>query len=95
MKTTFTCEESKKFIYRNYLNFFQKDFQSDLFLNIGDGKKSYLEFNKNFMETLNKAAPKKTKIFRRNHKPYINKTLRKAIMESSQIKNSCIYTEIA
>ena len=47
MKTTFTCEESKKSIYRNYLNFFQKDFQSDLLLNIGDGKNHYSEFEKN------------------------------------------------
>ena len=47
MKTTFKCEGSKKFIYRNYSNFSQKDFQSDLLLNIGDGKSNYLEFEKN------------------------------------------------
>ena len=34
MKTTFKCEESKKFIYRNYSDFSQKDFQSDLLLTI-------------------------------------------------------------
>ena len=39
MKTTFRCEESKKRIYRNYSNFSQKDFRSDLLLKIGDGKK--------------------------------------------------------
>ena len=39
------------------------------------------------METLDKHAPKKTKIFRGNHKPHINKTLRKAIMKRSQLKN--------
>ena len=38
MKTTFQCEEPKKIIYRNYSSFSQKDFQSDLLLNIGDGK---------------------------------------------------------
>ena len=88
MKTTFKCEEPKKFIYRNYSNFSQKNFQSDLLLNIGDGKNNYLEFEKNFVETLNKHAPKKTKIFRGNHKPNINKTLRKAIMKRSQLKLS-------
>ena len=87
MKTTLKCEESKKLIYRNYSNFSQKDFQSDLLLNIGDGKNNYFEFDKNFVETLDKHASKKTKIFRGNHKPLINKTLRKAIMKRSQLKN--------
>ena len=54
MKTTFKCKEPKKLIYRNYSNF-----QNELLLNIGDGKNSYLELEKNFVETLNKHAPKK------------------------------------
>ena len=45
------------------------------------------------METLNKHAPKKTKVFRGNHKPYINKTLRKAIMKRSQLKNKANKTK--
>ena len=57
MKTTFKCEEPKKLIYR------VPDFQSDLLLITGDEKNNYLEFEKNFVETLNKHAPKKTKIF--------------------------------
>ena len=71
MKTTFKCEEPKKLIYRNYSNFSQKDFRSDLLLNIGDRKNNYLEFEKTFVEKLNKHAPKKTKIFRGNNKPHI------------------------
>ena len=63
MKTTFKCEETKKLIYMDYSNFSQKDFQNELLLNIGNGKNNYLEFEKNFVETLNKHAPKKTKIF--------------------------------
>ena len=39
MKTTFKFEEPRKLIYRKYSNFSQKDFQSDLLLNIADGKK--------------------------------------------------------
>ena len=39
------------------------------------------------MEKLDKHAPNKTKIFRGNHNPHINKTLRKAIMKRSQLKN--------
>ena len=87
IKTIFKCEEPKKLIYRNYSNFSQKDFQNELLLNIGDENNNYLEFEKNFVETLNKHAPKKTKIFRGNHKPHINKILRKTIMKRSQLKN--------
>ena len=79
MKTIFKCGESKKLIYRNYSSFSQKDFQNELLLNIGDGKNNYLEFEKDFVGKLNKHAPKKTKIFRGNHKPHINKTLRKLL----------------
>ena len=39
------------------------------------------------MATLNKHAPKKNKTFRGNQKPLISKTLRKAIMKRSQLKN--------
>ena len=87
IKTTFKCEKPKKLIYTIYSNFYQKDFQSDLLLNIGDGKNNYLEFEKNFVETLNKHAPTKTKIFRGKHKPHINKTLRKSIIKRSRLKN--------
>ena len=60
---------------------------------IGDGKNNYLEFEKNFVETLNKHDPKKTKIFRGNHKTHISKTLRKAIMKRSQLKNKANKTK--
>ena len=36
---------------------------------------------------------KKTKIFRGNHKPHINKTPRKAIMKRSQLKNKANNTK--
>ena len=84
----------KKSIYRKYSNFSWKDFQSDLLLSIGDGKNNYLEFEKNFVETLNKHAPKKTKIFPENHKTHINKTLRKTIMKRAQLKNNANKTKI-
>ena len=93
MKTTSKCEEPKILIYGNYSNFSQKDFDSDLLLNIGDKKNNYLEFEKILVEMLNKHAPKKTKIFWGNHKPHINKTLRKAIMKRSQLKNKANKTK--
>ena len=87
MKTIFECEEPKK------LNNFKQVFQNELLLNIGDGKNNYLEFEKNFVETLNKHALKKNKIFRGNHKLHINKTLRKAIMKCCQLKNKANKTK--
>ena len=67
--------------------FLRKNFQSNLLLNIGDERNNYLQFEKSFVETLDKHAPKKIKIFRRNHKPHINKTLNKEIMKSSHLEN--------
>ena len=69
MKTIFKCKELKKLIYRNYSNFPKKGFQSDLLLNIRDGKN--LEFEKKFVETLDKHVPKKTDICCGNCKPQL------------------------
>ena len=59
-------------------------------LGIADRKNKYLQFEKNFVKTPDKHAQKKTKIFRGDFQPYINKTLRKAIMKLSQLKNKAI-----
>ena len=40
-------------------------------------KHDYSDFEKKFIDTLNKHAPKKMKTFRGNQKPHINKTLHK------------------
>ena len=86
-------EEPKKLIYKNYSNFFQKDFYSKLLLNIWHVKNSYLEFEENFVKTLDKHALKKVKIFWWNHKPCTNKTLRKTITKLSQLKNKANKTK--
>ena len=39
------------------------------------------------METLEVHAPQKTKLLRANHKPYVTKEMRKAIMLRSQLQN--------
>ena len=45
------------------------------------------------MATLDNHARKKIKMFEWNHKPHINKTLRKGIMKRSQLKNKVIKTK--
>ena len=48
---------------------------------------NYDDFNQIFTSTLNQDAPIKKKWIRCNHKPHMNKTLRKAIMLRSKLKN--------
>ena len=87
MKTTFTSEELEKLLYRDCSKFSPESFKNDLMLDSGDSKNDYLEFEKHFVSAINKNAFKKSKIFRRNRKLYVNKTLRKAIMKRLQLKN--------
>ena len=95
MKTTFKSEEPKKLIYRDYSNFSTECFKDDFMSSICQEKHDYLDFKKKFIDTLNKHAPKKIKIFRGNQKPHIKKTLRKAIMKRSQLKNKANKTRNA
>ena len=44
-------------------------------------------FEINFASILDKDAPKKTKVLRRNQKPHFNKNLRKQIMIRLRLKN--------
>ena len=47
----------------------------------------YSKSEKEFIDTLNKHTPKKTKLFRGNQKPIADKVLRSAIMKRSRLKN--------
>ena len=73
MKTTFKSEETRKLNYRNYSSIFQKNFNSDLLLNNGDGKSNFLEFDKKLVETLDKHVSKKTTKIRRSNRPTLTK----------------------
>ena len=86
IKTTFKSEEPKKLIYRDYSHFSTECFKDDFMSSICQGKHDYSDFEKTFIDTLNKHAPKKIKTFRGNQKRHINKTLRKAIMKISNLK---------
>ena len=87
MKTTFKSEEPKKLIYCDYSNFSIECFKDDFMSSVCQEKYDYSNFEKKFIDTLNKHAPKKIKTFRGYQKPHINKTLHKAIMNRSQLKN--------
>ena len=57
---------------------------SEALIDCGD---SYDKFENIFTSKLDKHAPKKRKWVRGNHKPHINKELRKVIMKRSRLKN--------
>ena len=60
-------EEPKTLIYRDYKSFSIKNFSSELFLKLESQENNdYQTFEKNFVDTLNNQAPKKSKIFRGN-----------------------------
>ena len=51
METTYKCKEPRMSVYWNYSSFSQKDFQSDLLLNIGDGTNNQVDFLKLYVIT--------------------------------------------
>ena len=75
--------------YRDYRKIKSQNFRQDLqnnIANISDGI-CYETFESTFKDILNKHAPIKTKKVRANNSPYMNKTLSKAIMNRSRLKN--------
>ena len=88
LKTTFPKVKPKTLVYRDYSKFIQQDFRAELrakiqVSNVG----SYVSFEDIFLMVLNKHAPLKKKKIRANHKPYVTKQLRKAIMRRSYLEN--------
>ena len=93
LKTTFKKKESKQFIYRDYKNLDNTNFQMDLESELNNFPKKYGNFEKTFENVLNAYAPKKTKFLRYNQKPHVDKNLRKVIMKRSQLKNKANRTK--
>ena len=52
-----------------------------------DENVDYSKFEKEFIDALNKHAPKKIKLFCGDQNPHVNKVLCSAIMKRSQLKN--------
>ena len=84
LKTTFTKMPPSKLQYRNYKKFEVHSFLQDV--EQLPEKISYTEWEKDFVKTLNKHAPLKTKVIQGNHKSFMTKNLRKAIMKRSALK---------
>ena len=84
LKTSFLKSAPKKILHRNYKNFTTNSFKSDLKKQL-KYTESYESFENVFLNVLQRHAPLKTKVVRGNHPPYMNKTLRKAIIKGSEL----------
>ena len=94
MKTTFPKAQPKIVYYRDYKNFDIYNFRKDLRSQLSQIKeKDYFHFELTFLRVLEEHAPMKQKILRANDKPYMTKTLRKAIMRRSTLKTKYLKTK--
>ena len=87
LKTTFKKEERKLYKYCDYIKFDSTTFHTDLQNKLLDeGSKVYQNFEETFGRVLDAHAPGKANVLCRNHKPYVDKNLCKAIMKRSALK---------
>ena len=87
LKSTFQKAKPKEVLYRNYRNFVENDFKSELKTQLEHTEiEEYEAFESIFLTVLNKHAPCKKKVVRANQQPYITKSLRKAIMRRSALE---------
>jgi exonuclease III len=88
MKTTCPKAEPKIIYYRDYKKFDLDAFRKELRTELKNAAiAGYAHFELIFLQVLEKHAPVKKKVIRGNDKPFMNKTLRKAIMRRSALKN--------
>ena len=86
MKATFPKCPPKVITYRDMRNFKKAAFKKDLKEQLNSIKtNTYIDFEIAFSKALDKHAPVKKKSLRANSKPYVTKTMRKAIMRRSEL----------
>ena len=96
MKTTFPKAKPKIMIYRDQRNFDENHFQNELKIQLRKQNiKNYDTFHNIFMKVLDRHAPCKQKVLRANHKPYMTKALRQAIMRRSTLENKFYKSKLA
>ena len=88
-RLTFAKGKSNKFFYRCYKNFDSKLFEETLIKNLSETELSLKSFETSFSLTHEKFEPLKQKYLRYNNSPFMNKTLRKAIMTGSKLQWRC------
>ena len=86
--TSFKCKLEKRapkvVSYRDYKHFDSSLFRQDLNREL-PGVIDWADFEEKTLNVINQHAPNKKKTLRANHKPYITKELRKAIMDKTRL----------
>ena len=89
LRKTISKFNSNKMLYRDCKRFYQKKFGTELKLKLNSQiNLNYSTFQAVFLEILNKIAPVKAKVLRFNNNAFMTKSLRKAIMLRSRLKNN-------
>ena len=96
-KTYFQKREAKVINYRDYHNFSNEKFRQQLLKYILKATQngdivSYESFLSICQKPLDSRAPKKQKYIRSKHSPFINKTILKAFMDRSRMRNKFLKT---
>ena len=90
MKAFFPKQEPVIITYRDYKHYNEDMFRSELLEelnNVNSGTIVYSIFEKVCVRVLNRHAPLKEKYMRANNSPFMNKTLSKAVMNRSRLRN--------
>ena len=93
VKSKYQKERPSIVNYRNYKDFKLEECRKDLRLEINKLQAnkthilSYRQFEEAFNEVIDKHAPMKKKFVRANRAPFMTKSLRKAIMLRSKLRN--------
>ena len=94
-KTTFVKSKPKELSYRDYKHIIHECFEKDLKYALSTFEKiNYQEFDKTFIEILNKHAPMKKKLVTTNQAPYMTKALRKAITRRLELETKYLKLKI-
>ena len=90
MKSVFKKSPPLIIKYRDYKKFNENLFRTNLrksLTEINGTNMNYETFEKKFMEQLNEHAPMKERLVRANNAPFLIKTLSKAVMHRSRLRN--------
>ena len=87
MKTKLPLEEPKRLVHRSFQRFNSHYFEEELSSKLDISNKDFTFFGNNFVNVLNKNAPKTAKILTGNHKPHVSKSLRLAITKRFRLRN--------
>lgn len=87
LQTDFKKSDPKFIRYRCYSNFDENMFERKISRIVTLNSLEFTEKMEEVMKVLNEQAPIKTKVVRGNNSPFMTKTLRKAIMYRSRLRN--------